>query len=56
MELEEFAVKSLRHVSRTLAMDDEYNMNGCDKGKGASKSNCPHRTASSEAAQVEGSS
>ena len=56
VELEEFAVKSLRHVSRTLAMDAEHNMNGCYEGKGASKSKGPHRTASSEAAQVEGNS
>jgi hypothetical protein len=56
VELDEFAVKSLRHVSRTLAMDDEYNMKGVGKGKGATKSNCSHRTGSSEAGQVEGSS
>jgi len=56
VELEEFAEKSLRHVSRTLAMDDEYKMKAGGKGKGASKSNCPHRTASNEAGQVEGNS
>ena len=56
VELEKFAESSLRHVSRTLAMDDEYKMKGGGKGKGASKSNCPHRTASNEAGQVEGNS
>jgi hypothetical protein len=56
VELEEFAVKSLRHVSRTLAMDAEYIMNGFYEGRGASKSQCPHRTASSTAAQGEGKS
>ena len=56
LELEEFAVKSLRHVSRTLAMDAEYIMNGFYEGKGAGTSQCPHRTASSTAAQGEGKS
>ena len=36
VELEKFAESSLRHVSRTLAMDDEYKMMG-GKGKGATK-------------------
>ena len=56
LELETFADKSLRHVSRDLSMDAESIMNSFYKGKGAGKSQCPHRTASRTAAQGEGKS
>ena len=56
VELEKFAEKSLRHVSRTLAMDVEYMMKGSGKGKGATTGNSSPHAASSEVRHVEGNS
>ena len=56
VELEKFAEKSLRHVSRTLAMDVEYMMKGSGKGKGATTGNSSPHAASSEVRHVEDNS
>jgi hypothetical protein len=55
-DLEKFVESSLLHVSRTLAMDVEYMMKGCGKGKGATTGKCSPHAASSEVRQVEGNS
>jgi len=56
VELEKFAENSLRHVSRTLAMDVEYMMKGSGKGKGATTGNSSPHAASSEVRHVEDNS
>ena len=56
LQVEDFAVRSLRHVSQELDMDARDIMNVAFADKGAGKDQCPRRTASSTAAQGEGKS